>query len=265
MGNDVVFVGIAPHPPLLVPQIGKEKIKQVESSVNALRELAKRLVASNPETIVVISPHSPGNPYQFGAFSSKYLVGDFRQFGAKEVSLSFLNDQELLKELAITTKEKQIPFNAFDDDYLLDHGTLVPMYYLYEAGWRGQILALSFTSLPVLDHIKFGQACHNAAKNLNRKIAFLASADLSHYLSHNGPYPFEENAHLFDEEMCRAIAEKDLQAIVNINQDLRKKAGECGYRSILVAIGTTPKNISPRLLSYECPFGVGYMTAILKE
>jgi MEMO1 family protein len=266
MGNEIVFVGIAPHPPLLVPEVGKDRIQQVQSSVNALRDFAERMINTNPDTVVIISPHSPGDPYQFGAFSSRQLRGDFRHFGVKEVSLSFVNDNELLTTLELVTKEKQIPFSLFTGAYPLDHGVLVPMYYLYQAGWRGQVLGLSFTSLSVSKHIEFGKACQEAALRLGRRVAFIASADLSHYLSHHGPYPFEPDAHLFDEEMCRAIAKEDLLAIINIDQTLRKKAGECGYRSILVAIGVTNEtNISPKLLSYECPFGVGYMTAILKE
>lgn len=268
MSNEIVFVGIAPHPPLLVPDVGGDRIQQVETSANALKNFAKRVIEINPDTVMIISPHSPASPDQFGAFSSDQLVGDFRQFGAKGVSLSFPNDKELLKTLKSVTKEKRIPFDLFNSNYLLDHGVLVPMYYLYEAGWRGQVLGLSFTSLSALKHIEFGRACCEAAKRLNRKVAFVASADLSHYLSHNGPYPFEKDAHLFDEEICRAIKEKDLSAIVNIDQNLRKKAGECGYRSILVAIGVSegilPESL-PKLLSYECPFGVGYMTAILRE
>lgn len=266
MSNEIVFVGIAPHPPLLVPEVGKDRIQQVKSSVNALRDFAKRMIETNPDTVVIISPHSPGESYQFGAFSSQELKGDFRQFGVKEVSLSFFNDQELLTTLELVTKEREIPFNSFTIDYLLDHGVLVPMYYLYQAGWRGQVLALSFTSLSVSKHIEFGKACQESAHRLGRRVAFIASADLSHYLSHNGPYPFEPDAYLFDEKICQAIATKDLLAIINVDQNLRKKAGECGYRSILVAIGATSEtDISPKLLSYECPFGVGYMTAILKE
>ncbi len=266
MSGEVVFVGIAPHPPLLVPEVGKEKVAQVQDSVNALNTFASQMIKTNPDTVVIISPHSPGTSKQFGAFSNKTLIGDFRQFGCNQVSLSFSNDLELLAELHNSTKENKIPFSQFPNEHLLDHGVLVPMYYLHQAGWQRQVLALSFSALSIESHIKFGEACQQAAKNLGRKIAFVASADLSHYLSLNGHYPFEPTAHLFDQQICQAIEQGDLSTIINIDQTLRHKAGECGYRSILVAIGVAGKeNLSTKLLSYECPFGVGYMTAILKE
>jgi len=54
------------------------------------------------------------------------------------------------------------------------------------------------------------------------------------------------------------------QRIVEIDQDLRALAGECGYRSMLVAIGAGRElPLACEVLSYEAPFGVGYMVAQL--
>jgi MEMO1 family protein len=256
MADEVIFAGIVPHPPLLVPDVGGPR----------LTEFSRRLVQSNPDTVVLISPHSPSHPHKFGAFKSERLIGDFRQFGARKVELSFPNDLALLASLKGVTRERSIPFEQFTADYPLDHGTLVPLYFIKQAGWEGPLLALSFTSLSRAEHFEFGRACSEAAARLGRKIAFVASADLSHYLSDDGPYRFVPGAYLFDEQVCRGIDNQDLQSILEIDEALQMRAGECGYRSILVAIGAvnagSPK---PKLLSYESPFGVGYPVAILKE
>ena len=266
MAGEVVFAGIAPHPPLLVPEVGGARIERVQASADALTEFSRQLVETQPETVVLISPHSPGDSRRFGAFSSAQLHGDFQQFGAQQVALSFQNDLELLDALRAVTKERGIAFAPFPDDYPLDHGVMVPLYYLHTAGWRGPLLSVSFTSLTREEHLEFGRAITSAAERIGRRVAFVASADLSHYLSEDGPYKFEPVAHLFDEQVCQAISNKNLQAIVDIDQDLRYRAGECGYRSILVAIGIVDKEpTAPRLLSYEGPYGVGYMVAILKE
>src|SRR5207244_2534213 len=46
--------------------------------------------------------------------------------------------------------------------------------------------------------------------------------------------------------------------------DMRRSAGECGYRSMLVAIGAAEGAESNcEVISYEAPFGVGYMVAQL--
>lgn len=260
--SEIVFAGIAPHPPLLVPEVGGDRIARVHASAQALSDFSMRLLACRPDTVVIISPHSPGDSYRFGAFSNAQLAGDFRQFGARAVALSFPNDHKLLDALQVAALARSLPFQAFDAP--LDHGVLVPMYYVHQAGWQGTLLALSFTALPVTAHLEFGAACREAARRTGRKIAFVASADLSHYLTQDGPYHYEPTAHLFDEQVCAAIKKQDLQAIVTIDQGLRQRAGECGYRSIVVAIGAVDEP-EPKFLCYEGPYGVGYLTAILKE
>ena len=49
------------------------------------------------------------------------------------------------------------------------------------------------------------------------------------------------------------------------DEDFVDDAGECGYRSILILMGILDGlNIKPRILSYEGPFGVGYLVADYK-
>ncbi|MEW6734586.1 MAG: AmmeMemoRadiSam system protein B [Acidobacteriota bacterium] len=266
MSGGVVFAGIAPHPPLLVPTVGGTRIERVQASADALKEFSAQLVAARPDTIALVSPHSPGSMHSFSAFSAPQLSGDFHQFGARQVSLCFENDLALFELIKATAYDNNLPFEPIPEHCSLDHGVLVPMFYLHQAGWRGPLLSLCFSTLSIAMHIQFGRLLAEAAIGLGRRIAVVASADLSHYLSTDGPYQFEPCAHLFDEQICNAVKNQDLQAIVDIDQELRYMAGECGYRSILIAIGAvetaTPQ---PRLLSYEGPFGVGYLVAILKD
>src|SRR6185369_17456899 len=61
-----------------------------------------------------------------------------------------------------------------------------------------------------------------------------------------------------------AIRNCATQRIVDIDPELRSAAGECGYRSMLVAIGATESlDANCEVISYEAPFGVGYLVAQL--
>jgi len=53
--------------------------------------------------------------------------------------------------------------------------------------------------------------------------------------------------------------------IANLDHELIEKAAQCGYRSILILLGVL-NNVSyqTEILSYEAPFGVGYLVANLK-
>lgn len=263
MPSHIVFAGIAPHPPLLVPEVGGERIQEVADSQRALREFSHRLMTTSPETVVVISPHSPLDAAAFTARWTPELSGDFRQFDAN-VRLTFKNDVELLEALKHAATDEGVRLRALDRDYALDHGALVPLYYLREAGWSGPVVVIGFTFQSNEKHLSFGRAIARAADAMNRRVAVVASGDLSHRLIVGGPYEYEPTACQFDQEIVDAIARGDAKGVLGIDPGLKERAGECGYRSIIVALGAISE--SPRdheVLSYEGPFGVGYLVAVL--
>ena len=266
MSSSIVFAGIAPHPPLLVPEVGGDRIERVAASQRALREFSKRLIDTNPETVVVISPHSPMDPRVFTARAEKRLRGNFGEFYAPSVSFDFENDLALLEAIRLAADDEGVELRDLDRNYPLDHGAMVPLYYLREAGWAGPVAVIGFTNQPDEKHLAFGRAIKGAAWAAGRRVAVVASGDLSHRLIIGGPYEFEPTAHLFDEQVVAAIAGGDGGAVTRIDPDLRRRAGECGYRSIVVALGSVGPDLPDHeVLSYEGPYGVGYMVAVLKE
>ena len=266
MPASIVFAGIAPHPPLLVPEVGGRRIEKVADSQRALREFSRRLINTNPATIVVISPHSPLDPRVFTARSTADLAGDFREFYAPAVRLTFPNVLEMVDAVKQAAAAEGAELRLLDLDYPLDHGAMVPLYYLHEAGWRGPIVVIGFTLQSNEKHLSFGRAIASAAGAIDRRTALVASGDLSHRLVVGGPYEYEATAHLFDEQIVDAIARGDPSGVINIDPELRDRAGECGYRSIVIALGAVGEHLSEQqVLSYEGPFGVGYMVAVLVD
>jgi AmmeMemoRadiSam system protein A len=87
---------------------------------------------------------------------------------------------------------------------------------------------------------------------------------LSHRLKPEAPAGYNADAHLFDKEVVACLREGEPSRIITIDQDLRRLAGECGYRSMLVALGTVEEiKQDCEILHYEAPFGVGYLVAQL--
>ena len=86
MANDssLVFAGIAPHPPIMVPEVGRESCVEVQNSISAMAELTQRVIDSGAETVVLISPHAPLEAVAFVAYEGPKLYGDFSMFRAPE-------------------------------------------------------------------------------------------------------------------------------------------------------------------------------------
>ena len=262
-GGSLVFAGIAPHPPIMVPEVGREAVAEVRSSVEAMREFTERIVESGAETVVLVSPHAPLDARAFVAYQDARLYGDFANFRAPGARVEAPLDEELLGAIARAASEQNFEVVGIRD-HALDHGTAVPLYFLQRNGWRGRVVALGYSFLSNEDHLRFGACIRRAADETGRAVAFVASGDLSHRLKPEAPAGFYPQAHVFDEEVVEAIRAGRPERIINIDQDLRRLAGECGYRSMLVAFGAA-ETVAPayEVLSYEAPFGVGYLVAQL--
>ncbi len=263
IASGIVFSGIAPHPPIMVPEVGGDAVVDVRGSIEAMGDLTRRIIQSGAETVVLISPHAPLNARAFVAYHTPQLYGDFANFRAAETQVEFPLDQELLAAItrAAAGDDYEV-LNLAESD--LDHGAAVPLYFLNRHGWRGRLVVLGYSFLANEDHLKFGACLATAAEATQRSVALIASGDLSHRLKPQAPAGYNPAAHRFDEEIVAALHENSPGRIVDIDPDLRRIAGECGYRSMLVVLGATEK--LPRaceVLHYEAPFGVGYLVAQL--
>jgi len=261
--GSIVFAGIAPHPPIMVPEVGHESVAEVRDSLAAMSEFTSRLISSGAESVVIVSPHAPLDPTGFVAYQSPTLYGDFANFRAPKTVIEARLDEELLK--AIYEEAQLGHYEVLGlGDCDLDHGTLVPLYFLQHNGWHGRVVALGYSFISNEDHLRFGACIAHAAIRIGRPVALVASGDLSHRLKPEAPAGFNPNAHLFDEQVVLALRENAPERIISIDQELRRIAGECGYRSILVALGAVKNQPSScEVLHYEAPFGVGYLVAQL--
>jgi len=267
MGKEsaIVFSGIAPHPPIMVPEVGREASKDVRGSIEAMAEFTRRILETGAETVVLISPHAPLDPRAFVAYPGPQLYGDFAKFRAPTAQINFELDQDLLHSLITAAADREYEVKRLDDAELeLDHGTAVPLYFLDRNGWHGQVVALGYSFLSNEDHLNFGGCIRHAADVAGKPVAIVASGDLSHRLKPDAPAGYNPQAHVFDEQVVASLRLNFPERIIAIDQDMRRTAGECGYRSMLVALGATrglPEACD--VLSYEAPFGVGYLVAQL--
>lgn len=247
----------------MVPEVGRESIAQVAGSIDAMAELTRRLIESGAESVILISPHAPLEADFFVAYDGPEVYGDFTNFRAPGVRFGAAVDNELLKAIKQGAAAKNYYVSMLPENEL-DHGTGVPLYFLLQNGWRGKVVTLGYSFLSNEDHLCFGSSIRNAVEQVGRPVAFIASGDLSHRLKPQAPAGYNPDAHFFDEEVVGALRSNTPEKIVQIDHHLRRLAGECGYRSMLVAIGASSDlPLSCEVLSYEAPFGVGYLVAQL--
>jgi aromatic ring-opening dioxygenase LigB subunit len=145
------------------------------------------------------------------------------------------------------------------------HGAQVPLYYLMKNLPDLPIEELSITFDSYKDHYQWGKKEGKKYQHGPKRIAFVASGDLSHCLKADGPYGFNPAGPLFDRKLIELIKKKNIEGILNLDRDLIENAGECGLRSICFLFGVLEgQTYEPEILSYEGPFSVGYLVANFK-
>jgi aromatic ring-opening dioxygenase LigB subunit len=228
-----------------------------------MNQLAAKAAALDPETIVILSPHAPLHPDRMGVLAAESLEGSLAHFGVPEVSLSFAGDVELAESIAEEAAGRGVPCGARRGlgTVHLDHGALVPLYYVSSRLPRTPLLVeLAFSFRGREDHLRFGEAVGAAADAHLRPVLFVASGDLSHRLTPSAPAGYNPEGAEFDRRVVEAFASGSLELLLDIPAGLQENAGECGYRSLLVLAGLLRnRRFSTRVLSYEGPFGVGYL------
>ncbi len=266
MNSGVLVSAIFPHAPILVGALSGELMREVVPLVGAIGDLVQQIVRVNPETVILATPHAPIALDAFGIHVGDVLRGSFAHYGRSALSVCFENDLELVDEIISQVLEQRMKSFEIPEGTPLDHGALVPLYFFWEAGWRGRVVVLGSSYLSERDHIHYGQCVERAARALSRRAVFIGSANLSHRLSDTAPYGYHPRAREFDREIVSAVERGDFARIIRIAPELRDLAIECSYRPILIAIGAAGEiPVHPRVLSYASAFGVGYMVAILAD
>lgn len=253
------------HAPIVIPAIGEERAADCARTTAAMAQTAAQLVANAPDVLVLISPHAPRRRQGFGIASGAQLSGGFARFGRADVRLRALGAPEAAQALQRNAFARGLQtFDARATD--LDHGALVPLYFVNEAGYRGPVLLLALPVPGTGTEPAIGRAIADAAAELGQRWAVLASGDMSHRLCEGAPAGYDPRAERFDATVRSLIESGELPRLAAIAADLRELAAEDVVDSCVVAAAAVDFDATGcRVIDYEGPFGVGYLEAILHE
>lgn len=261
-----------PHPPIIVPEVGQGGEIAAVNTIKAFDECAQNIAKQKPETIVFISPHAPLFSDFLFYFDDSKLSGSFARFGAPQVN--FL-EQQNLNLIAIFTKileREQIKAGSLSSIERsrykitsdLEHGVLVPLYFIKKYYTDFNIFVLSCSAFESQTVLKIGELLLEAIEQEGSKTCIIASGDMSHKANKESPYGVVKEGAAFDALIADGIRNADYESIIAMDQNLRVRAAECGYNSIIMLLGALhwqERQFSSRLLSYEAPFGIGYAVA----
>ena len=251
---------MVPHPPMIVPAVGRGSEVQVKETTAAYEKVAEEIAEIEPDTIVISSPHSIMYTDYFHISPGKGARGDFGDFGAPEAAFEETYDEELVQEICREADECHFRAGTLGErDKALDHGTMVPLYFIRQKYKGGKIVRLGLSGMPLTEHYALGMMISSAVNKLGRKAVYVASGDLSHKLKDYGPYGFAEEGPVYDERIMDVMKRGAFGELFDFDETFCEKAAECGHRSFVIMAGTMDgRSVKAEQYSHQDVTGVGY-------
>lgn len=258
----ILYTAYLPHPPIMLPEIGGAECQKIAKSINSQKTVTQKIkeLENKTDLLIIMSPHAQAGSDYFPFYLAEKYSGSLGNFGRPDLQVAFNGDKKLSKNILDHLKNK-VNLEVLDHSQL-DHGEIVPLYELAKANYQKPILFCGLNIYGQKEHYLLGEMLAEFAQDKNKNIIFIGSGDMSHALKEDGPYQYNPAGPEFDKTIVSLIENGKEKEFLNIDPVLQENAAECGFRSLLTISGIINKTRKiGKVLSYEGPFGVGYLAA----
>ncbi len=256
----IVFAAFTPHTPLVFSSVGQGQTKNVARTVLALDRLREDLSMAQPDTIVVFSAHETRFDNAFCLNLHNEYTASLIEFGDHTTARAFHPDLAFMDTLQRAVRQAETPFTLVSDPQL-GYASAIPLLSVIDRSIQPSIVPLTYSGLDAKAHLAFGRQVQEICHQSSRRIAIIASGDLSHALSDNAPAGRRPEGPIFDDTVRHALSSGTVSPLLSLDPLVVERAAECGYRPLLMLLGVLEnRHMTPEILAYEAPYGVGYLT-----
>ena len=257
---------MVPHPPMIVPEVGRGSERQIDATRAAYVQIAEAVAALKPETVIISSPHAAMYADWFHLSPGRRAEGSFAAFRAPGVRFSETYDEQLVRTVERLAVEAGFPAGTKGErEPALDHGTMVPLYFIRQAYADFRLVRVGLSGLPLEDHYRLGQLIRQAVAETGRSAVFVASGDLSHKLQTYGPYGFAPEGPAYDARIMDVCGRAAFGELFDFDAAFCDRAAECGHRSFVIMAGALDgTRVRAEVLSHEDVTGVGYGVCVFR-
>ena len=257
-----VLSALLPHSPLLIDEIGKNNKEALKSTINAYNLIKEKIIEKKVDTIIIISQHGEilDNSFSIG-IAPEYQIS-FAQFGCFKKRDNLKSDLLLADRLLeyVPIESRPVPS--------LDYGTAIPLELLIRDIKDFKVLPIyCANNLSWQDHYDFGLKLKEFIDSQEKKLAIIASGDLSHRLTINSPGGYSPKGVKFDNKIISYLSNSQTikDKILKLNPENVLEAKECVIRPLLMLLGIVSNDYKGKQLAYQTDFGVGYLSYLFNQ
>jgi MEMO1 family protein len=257
----LVFAGFTPSSPLLLPTINQAKIHEVQTTRTAIEHLAEELYASHPDTLVVLAENATMYSNAFSIDVADPYIAELSDFGDLGYRKHYHPDFSFIDKLQRYLRQTELPISLSTDNRL-SAAVTVPLELLTQHLPHIRIVPVAPCELDPKLHFNLGTAFKHLILESDKRIAVVAAGDMANTLSKTAPAGYHKDGKLFDERVLTTLQERSVTGLLQIPDTLAKNAHNTAYRQLCMLMGVLDgMQVTPHILSYASPFGVGYGVA----
>ena len=259
-----LLAALVPHPPIIVEEIGRGELDRVARTREALFRVADEVKQFSPQTILLSTPHNTFIPGRIGLLTGDPLIGSFAPFGFPEGEHRFGNDRGLTE--AMLADSELAGFLSPLDSGELDHGALVFLDFFRRREGDAKLVVFTASYGDLDAFWRFGQALGRFLRGREGRFVYVASGDLSHCTKSAPGRHYHAEGPEFDRIVAEAVQSASAESLLKLDTSFVERAEQCGLYSFLIAFGLfAGEKVRGEVLSYEDPFGVGYLVGMLRS
>lgn len=255
----LVFAGFTPNSPLLFPSINTTRMDEVEETVNGLKELSDELYATHPDTVVILSESVTMYEDAISINVADPYSADLSDVGDLGYHKKYHPDFSLIDALQRFTRRNNLPVSLSTDEKLT-YASAVPLHYLTEHLSEVRIVPVAPSlGLDAKSHFAFGAALKHLIMDSDKRIAIIASSDTAQTLTEDAPGGFHKDGAIFEEKLQAILRERNAAGLLQLDPELIENAKDTSHKVLCMLFGALDGvDVTPHIMSYEKPFGVGY-------
>lgn len=244
----LVFAGLVPNSPLLMPGINTARLTEAEETIKSLEEISDELYATHPDIIIVLTDSITTYPDAFSVNVADPYTADLSAVGDLDYKKTYHPDFGFVDGLQRFARSHTVPISLSTDEKLT-FSSAVPLHYLTAHLKDVKIVPIAPSALDSKAHFAFGSTLQHMVVQSDKRVAVIAAGNLAH----------TDLGDEYDQKVVMLLKERNSVGLLQINPDEVHNAEDTAYRQLCMLFGVLDGlNTSPELLSYAKPFGVGY-------
>lgn len=255
----IIAGAIVPHSPILIPSIGKRVANQISRTAKSISTIADSLEKLSLDTMIILTtPDSTKAPHMLTIQQRELYKVSFEEFGDFITQSDVKCDTVLGLSLKKGLEEKGFPV-TFASQEKLDYSASVPLVLLRALNTK--VIVVQPPDISLASLMKYGAAIQHTLQESDKRIAVIASGDLSHSLTETAPLGLKMEGTVIDQDIISLLRSRrfPIRKIRSFSKEAAFRTGVCGLDAFVLLVGILHHmNIGAHFHSYEGPLGVGY-------